>query len=387
MRQVDDIIVKIYDAAVDPAKWPGVLEHISQFMDARGAIIFALESADGSRRLVASHICASYDTKLVEDYLKQHKQQELLDQERFALFSRGRDDIELVPDEVLAASPEEFLARPNVQMMRKMGVHYRSGALLNKDDVYRDRFSMQFSRGHGPLTAENAVKSAQILPHVAKALNVNRPAEQLFEKYRCVFSCLDLLKVGICVLSKDGAVIVKNKEFTRQLECYDVFRLGPTGRLMFNRRELDQSVRQLLSGITNHGHFGARPRKEAVVAVLDSEDYRLCVEVAPLSASAEFGSRPLSAYILYSLDTSLPFPINVSILRELFGLTDTESEVLGLMAEGLTNREISERRDKSVETINSQAKSLLAKTVTANRTQLIRLATNLSANFLSEPIT
>ena len=57
------------------------------------------------------------------------------------------------------------------------------------------------------------------------------------------------------------------------------------------------------------------------------------------------------------------------------------------MAEGMTNREISDRREKSVETINTQTKSILAKTMSANRTQLIRLATNLSANFLSDPLT
>jgi DNA-binding CsgD family transcriptional regulator len=387
MSQVNEIILKIYDAAIDPAKWSGVLEQVSQFMGARGAIIFALESSGRSWRLLASHVSASYDSKLVEEYLTQHQQQELMDQERFAHYSRSRDEIELIPDTVLAASQEEFLARPNVQMMRKMGVHYRSGALLNKDDIYRDRFSMQFSRGNGPLTPENVGKSALLLPHIAKALNVSRPIEQVFDKYKSVFSCLNLLKVGICILSENGTVILRNKEFNRQLDAYGVFQLGPTGRLVFNRRELEQSVRRLLSGVSNHGHFGARPRKEAVMAILDGEDYRLCVEVAPLNASAEFGSRPLSGYILYSLDTSLPLPINAGILRDLFMLTETEAEVLGLMADGLTNREISERREKSVETINSQAKSLLAKTNTANRTQLIRLATNLSANFLSEPVT
>jgi DNA-binding CsgD family transcriptional regulator len=182
-------------------------------------------------------------------------------------------------------------------------------------------------------------------------------------------------------------VILKNREFQRQIESYPVYRVGPTGKLLFNEPGTERAVRRLLADLSNHGHFGARPRKEAVTAILDGDDYRLCIEVSPLNAMAEFGTKPLAGHILYSLDTTLPASLNTGLMANLFGLTAAETMVLSLMAEGLTNREIAERRVKSVETINSQAKSILAKTMSANRTQLIRLATNLSANFLTAPIT
>ncbi|MFT3688650.1 helix-turn-helix domain-containing protein [Paenirhodobacter sp.] len=63
----------------------------------------------------------------------------------------------------------------------------------------------------------------------------------------------------------------------------------------------------------------------------------------------------------------------------MLALTDSETSLVGLMAEGLTNREISARRNRSVETVNSQAKSLLSKTDRINRTQLIRLASSIGA--------
>jgi DNA-binding NarL/FixJ family response regulator len=75
--------------------------------------------------------------------------------------------------------------------------------------------------------------------------------------------------------------------------------------------------------------------------------------------------------------------INAPLVTRLFELTGAETDVLALMAEGLTNREISERRSTSITTVNSQTKAILSKTTTANRTQLVRLVTNLSANFLS----
>jgi DNA-binding CsgD family transcriptional regulator len=328
-----------------------------------------------------------YDPALVNEYLRLHQRQELSDQDRFADFSQKTDGIELIPDRVLADSEEEFLSRPNVQMMRKLHIFHRSGALLNKDNIYRDRFAMQFSQAHGPLNAEDSRKLALILPHIPKALNVSRPTEQLFEKFRSILNYLDLLKVGVCILSDTGMVILNNREFQRQIEDYPVYRVGPTGKLLFNEPGTERAVRRLLANLSNHGHFGARPRKEAVTAILDGDDYRLCIEVSPLNAMAEFGTKPLAGHILYSLDTSLPASLNTGLMANLFGLTEAETMVLSLMAEGLTNREIAERRAKSVETINSQAKSILSKTMSANRTQLIRLATNLSANFLSASVT
>lgn len=387
MTAPSELILQVYDAAIDPAKWPEVLDKVSAFLGARGALIFRMEEGRTTYKLEAPFFSAGYEPARVMEYLREHEQQELADQEKFALHSKRSDAVELIPDTVLYDREEEFLSRPNVAAMAKVGIRYRSGALLNKDNIYRDRFSMQFSRRHGPLTAVDIEKSGSILPHIAKALNVNRPAEQLFEKFRCVISCIDLLKVGVCLLDKTGAVILKNREFQRQLESYGAYHVGLTGKLALNDEKANQNVRQLLSGVERHGQFGARPRKEAVVAVLDGEDYRLCIEVLPLHKLAELGSAPLSGYVLYSLDTSVPLDFNACMMSSLFDLTTAETEVLGLIAEGLSNREIADRRCKSVETINSQAKSLFSKTYTANRTQLVRLATNLSANFLSEPIT
>ena len=384
---VRDLTFEIYDAAIDPALWPAVLDKVSHFIGARGIILFALEGTGGNRKLSTSHMSDFYDAALVNEYLRLHQHQELADQDRFAEFSKKTDGIELIPDHVLAESEEELLSRPNVQMMRKLHIFHRSGALLNKDNVYRDRFAMQFSQAHGPLNAEDTRKLSLILPHIAKALNVSRPTEQLFEKFRSILNYLDLLKVGVCILSDAGMVILKNREFQRQIEDYPVYRVGPTGKLLFNQPETERAVRRLLADLSNHGQFGARPRKEAVTAILDGDDFRLCIEVSPLSAMAELGTRPVAGHILYSLDTTLPASLNTGLMANLFGLTEAETTVLSLMAEGLTNREIADRRAKSVETINSQAKSILSKTMSANRTQLIRLATNLSANFLSASVT
>jgi DNA-binding CsgD family transcriptional regulator len=380
--ELQDLILGIYDAAIDQKKWPVVLDRVSCFVGARGAMFFRLEKTGAERRIIASYMSVVYEPYWLNEYFRHHQKQELADQDRWGDYCKRTDGIELIPDHVIADSPEELMNRPNAIMLRKLGIHHRCGAFLNKDDMDRDRFSMQFSEQHGPLNADDARKMSIILPHIAKALNVSRPMVQLQEQFQLVLGYLDQLKVGVCFLNKDGLLMLKNLEFQRQMEAYPVYRLSPSGKLLFNDPDTDGAVRRLMMNVGHHGHFGARPRKEAVSALIDREEYRLCIEVLPLNKLDGLQAQPVSGHVVFSLDTRMPPPLNTPVIASLFDLTNTESEILSLIAEGLTNREISERRSKSVETVNTQTKSILAKTMTANRTQLIRLATNLSSNFV-----
>jgi DNA-binding NarL/FixJ family response regulator len=57
------------------------------------------------------------------------------------------------------------------------------------------------------------------------------------------------------------------------------------------------------------------------------------------------------------------------------GVTRREADVLALVVEGLSNRDIAERLYLSVRTVEKHVESLLRKTGTRTRTQLARVAT------------
>jgi DNA-binding NarL/FixJ family response regulator len=58
-------------------------------------------------------------------------------------------------------------------------------------------------------------------------------------------------------------------------------------------------------------------------------------------------------------------------------LTRREKEVLGLIAEGLTNNEIAQKLFVSPTTVDTHRKNLLAKFETRNTASLIRMATQM----------
>ena len=377
-----DILLNIYDTAIQPQHWPEVLDKIAHFVGARGAFIFELEVDGIEQRIQASQYSSAYVPEIVAGYMSRHNNQELIDQEIFARLSRKADTIRLICDDVLAKSEEELVGRANVQEMMRNGLRYRAGALLNKDQINHDRFALQFSRSQGPITDEHVRKAELILPHMAKVLNVARPTSQLANQYRSVADVLDKLLVGICVLDANGCIALSNREFQRQMDWHTVFRRDGSGRLVMRSDQAQSALSELRKDVANHGRFGARPRKEAIISDVGGEPHTLCVEVVPLNSAEELGEKQLRGHIIYSMDTSSSYAINSDILKSLFSLTQAEAAILELMAEGLTNPQISERRSKSQETINSQVKSILIKTGTANRTQVIRLATNISSSFI-----
>lgn len=376
--EINRLIPSIYDAAVDPGLWPELLDRICELVDARGAFIFDVETRIAAPRLHATYFTSGYDPRLVRNYLREHNDQELQDQATFAAHSQKTDGVELIPDIVLAPSREALMKRANARTMAGYGIHHRAGALLNKDHWNSDRFAMQFSERAGLPSGQRLQAVHTLMPHMAKALNIGRHTSRLVNERDAILESVNHLRIGICIVSGSGEIVFKNVEFARQLADYRAFVTTPGGKLLANDESVRAELQGLFSAAQNHGKFGARPRKEAVLHPLTADGFALCIEVCPLYSPRVLNERGFNGFVLFSLDASQAYEIDTAFMAQVFSLTKSEEAVLSMLAEGLTNAQISERRNRSPETVISQVKNLLAKTMSANRTQLIRLATSFS---------
>lgn len=381
----DELLPAIYDAAADPTKWSSVLSLIAEHVGARGALVFEIGTDPSGGSLKAPYFSDTYDPRLVTSYLQEHQSLEMADQAVFARHSKATDAIELIPDSVLAPSEDELLVRPNQKQMMEYGIRFRCGALLNKDQMFQDRFSLQFGEEAQDDLPDRLNTASRLLPHVAKALSIGRPLAAVRQRHNMIMGALDKLEVGICILNADKSVMFCNREFDRQSDESGVFRVDPMGKLGFRSEGDTRKAQELFDGNKQHGRFGARPRKEAVTSDgkrEDTEEFPLCIDIAPLHSSDELGERGLDGYMLMSTDTRRKYQLELPTLSNLFNFTDAESSVLQLISEGLTNKQIAERRSRSMDTIGSQVKTILLKANCENRTQLIRMVTNISSGFL-----
>lgn len=75
--------------------------------------------------------------------------------------------------------------------------------------------------------------------------------------------------------------------------------------------------------------------------------------------------------IIREVHVSAPFVLNAEKLKEL-GITQREHEILGLIAEGLSNREIGERLFVSENTVKTHSSRLFEKMSVNRRTQAVQ---------------
>jgi DNA-binding CsgD family transcriptional regulator len=258
----------------------------------------------------------------------------------------------------------------------RFDICHRAGALLNKDLYWMDRFAIQLPAHRGRLVPDELSKLHLLLPHVAKALALSGPLMALQSRYRAVLDALDNLRIGVAFLTTDGGIVAENEEFRRQIEATTALRRDLAGRLVIDKGDAARAYQRLLTELRPHGFAGARPRRGAVLIDRGLERLPLCLELCPIAGDDTFGERGFRGFALYSLDPENPYEVDARRMAEVYGLTDAEAGVLSLIGEGLSNRSIAEVRETRPETVNTQVKSLLAKTAAENRVQLLRLATS-----------
>jgi DNA-binding CsgD family transcriptional regulator len=96
------------------------------------------------------------------------------------------------------------------------------------------------------------------------------------------------------------------------------------------------------------------------------------MEISPLRDITRELDDFLNGALVTIIDPEEQTNINTDGLKELYGLTDSESIVADMAVSGRTNQSIADERGVSPETVKKQLESILIKTNSTNRTALVR---------------
>lgn len=211
------------------------------------------------------------------------------------------------------------------------------------------------------------------------ALEIAHPVAPIEQRFRAVLDAFDHMHLGVMILSSYGAVVCRNLAAQRILEQNDGLYLDAARGLASPHAPTQAHLAHALeassytAGAEPDSHAGALvpvPRKSGEAPYL--------VEFTPLSD--EFGGtgEGFRGAMAFLIDPSDATRFSTRGLKALYTLTDAESEICGLIVDGLTNQEIAVARHVSPETVKSHVHTLLKKTGTANRSALVRLAVTVS---------
>ncbi len=255
-----------------------MLDRLADTINARGCIVFEMQGRGATREITAPLYSGIYSRRVLDHYISAYHALELEDQDTFEAHSLAADGIDMIGDDILRGVRGQNRPRPHERLLKSYGIHHRAACLLDKDNKYRARFSIQWGEGKGTMRNGEKQVLGQVLPLVAKAMDLGRPAARLAAEHRNLVAAMDCLRIGVCILDQDRRVALANNEFERQRETYGAFRTEAGGQLSFTDAANQKRFQSLFENALNHGYFDARPRKEAIVTQTQERVSALCMK-------------------------------------------------------------------------------------------------------------
>ncbi|MDT8903996.1 response regulator [Anaeroselena agilis] len=182
--------------------------------------------------------------------------------------------------------------------------------------------------------------------------------------------------------AQSGAEALMKYEMLRpDLVLMDIQMAGLDGiettRLL--KKEYPEAKVVMLTGVETDSNLVAAIRAGAEGYLLKDMDADGFVRQLAAAAAGEMPFAPGLARRLLDRLSDRPRPEDHGPGGEERRLTERQSELLRLLAEGLTYKEIAARLGLAVDTVRYHIREILAKTQLANRTQLIANASRLTA--------
>jgi DNA-binding CsgD family transcriptional regulator/PAS domain-containing protein len=384
-RLVGTLIEEIYEAGTGGAPWSTVGEGLIRLVRAGSASLFHVNPAEGEDGVIFR---GALPREAEEAYLGHYRAIDLWTA-RAAAASLGRGPSAppavwisgtLVPDDEYVRS--EFYA----DFARGLGLRHMVGAVLPLGQAGVMPIGLHRPDRAEPFAREEARLLERLLPHFRRAMQIRHRLRAGGHAEATGRAVLDALSEGVLVVDADLRVLLANA-------AAEAMAAGPGGAVRLARsgsggerratllRPLDRACGVALAGLVRATAAGGGPG--GAVALRDSDGATAAAAlVYPLprrlieaggGTGGLAGRVPGRALVLLRDLRPGPGALDPQSLRALFGLTRTEAEVALALAGGATKAGVAAQRRLRVSTVNTQVRSILAKTETANLRDLERL--------------
>jgi DNA-binding CsgD family transcriptional regulator len=347
-RLVDDI----YEAAVIPERWLGVLDHLAQLADAEGTLLFA--AAPGEPRWLCSEQIRPQIQAWVDGpfYTDNPRGQHLVPKKEVRFLT----DLDAFTPEQLDHEPfyTEFLRPRGLGWCVGTSIHAPSGDTLV--------FSIEKAHAKGPVPPEGAARLDPLRPHLARAALLS--ARFGLERARATVEGLNLIGLPAAVLAHQGKVLAANQAL---LAYAPDIRIAAGDRVEFYNSNAHALFMRACAGRSPESGAGASvpvPRSATRPAFV--------AHVVPMRGRGReiFSGAELLLYLTPVIQQAGPPP---EILQALFDLSPAEARVAAMIAEGHSVKTIAGLLSVQPNTIRVQLKAVFSKTGTGRQPELVSL--------------
>lgn len=364
-------ISKIYDAATSDVQWEETMDVITDYAGAKSGIVISTDIHLGGNwhSLKGSQLWRETPPEKMQHIAENFRQYEQDAFQRISIFDKNtvHHDADIWGLDTLNQRPDIVYYRDNFGFSRRLA------SRLSDHPNWMESLALQYDQKHElvPVTSQQAMSG--IVQHVSKVVELNRTFALLEQRHQAVLMALDNIHIGVCIVQRNGEVIISNKEAERILDAKDGLWLSPANKLTFKEREQSLKLQQAIE-LAVGTSVGQGSQVEMLMhAERASAQRDVLIEVTPITDGLREIQSNFQGALVYLIDPENPTPIKIERLALSCGLSKAESAVCERVAHGWKNSDIAEDRNVSLDTIKTQVAHVLSKTGVKNRSELIRL--------------
>jgi DNA-binding CsgD family transcriptional regulator/PAS domain-containing protein len=362
-EKLSAIIGHIYDAALEPALWDGVLEEAARFANAAAASLYTRDLASKTATVAHQY---GLDPQYVQLYMQTY--------------------VERVPArDYFIAGIEEPLSTADVlpyrgfvetrfykQWAMPQGLGDVLHTMLDKSATGGAAFVMFRHARDGLVDDETRRRVRLIVPHVRRAALVGKVIEQKTAQAANLADTLDGISAGMLLLDATGRIVHANAAGHAMLAKAEVLRAA-AGRLVANDAQSDRILADIFASAG--GGDMAIGVKGIALPLKAHGGERYVAHVLPLTSGARrrssAGWRAAVALFVHKAGLDAPSPRDA--IAKVYRLTPMELRVLLAVVEVGGGPEVAQALGIAETTVKTHLGHLYAKTGACRQADLVKL--------------
>lgn len=363
----DDLIGKIYDAAVTPELWGVFLEQLSDILNSKGTVLYLVDFAN--RR----SICRSDEISFIQSV--RTDPETVISYDRYYSKvnvwlenSRNLPEGELITSDRLFSEQELVKTEWYNDWLKPQNYFQAMIAHIIKQETLAVRLSL-FRARKQPFSADETAFFTRLVPHLHRSCIIYKKLSEVKNMQTANAELLNRLPVGLILFDNAGRALFVNEMAETLIRSSDGFCLNAAGHCVTGSVRQTRALHQLISQAAELG------QSQAMCLHLNNLDCPLTAIVIslrnhPLPFS---GSAPSVALFIGDPDTTLD--LDAKLLTQCYGLSPAEAKLATALLRGQTSGNYAQMRGISHNTVKTQLKQVLAKTGTHRQSELIQLLT------------
>lgn len=344
------LIDQIYEAVVCPDVWPAVLDRLASLAGAEGAFLSLLTSKSARWFASRSWMTKAHELVMAGDLDIRHRQIPLKTRNRFLRGEELFDDKEV--------ERQRRLLRPV-----GLGCYIAASGTVGHNGIFTVSVERQSERR--PFSAKSVAALNRIYPHLMRAIPLHVKSATASNR-RTLDHYQEGLSLAAAILALDHTVIASNEQFGALQPAVSI---ASGGRLTISNGTAEEQLSRALL------RFGSGSKAEPPASVAIPHTSKTPPLIATLrTLPDQTMSIGQSATVLLTIrPVQATQALHPQLIRDIFGLTQTEARVAHALTQGYTVREIARLHNVEPNTVRIQLKSIYEKTGTHRQTKLVRL--------------